>query len=285
MLLQKMSDNNASNAPWALLPAELLEKIFDSVPWFMLGNIGTVCAHWRDVVHRLAVKHLTNRIQNHLIEEKQLERWGWCSATAWDHNILACSCIHLDFNFFTSRREKTFSGRGFSKLAMDYERKIFPVGVMVDKLFFATADKEKQQVSLKVVNRLEPDCQAKIIKIIVVQFEDDNVQMVCCENLLVVLFFETGQVSLWDGKNETWLADLDISLGIPNNDHFYSHEVTLNKDLLALYLYGSHLRNRVLFFRLNTSQTAATPPQLIGVVEINFQMLVVVHMNEKWVAC
>jgi hypothetical protein len=73
------------------MPLELLEKIFESVPLPMLGNIGKVCAHWRDVVHRLAVKHLTSQIQNQLIEEKQLERWGWCSATAWDHNILACS--------------------------------------------------------------------------------------------------------------------------------------------------------------------------------------------------
>jgi hypothetical protein len=38
MLLQKMSDNAFSNASWGLLPAELLEKIFESVPWLMLGK-------------------------------------------------------------------------------------------------------------------------------------------------------------------------------------------------------------------------------------------------------
>jgi hypothetical protein len=270
MLLQKMSDN----ASWGLLPAELLEKIFESVPWLLLGNIRKVCAHWRDVVHRLAVKQLTSRIQNQLTEEKQLEKWGWCSSTAWDHNILACSCIHLAFNFFT-RKGKTFHGRGFSELSKSYENRK-TVGIMTDKLFFSTTDEEKQ-VSLKVINRQEPECQERILKTLAPQQidEDDeemvavDVDMVCCENLLVVLVFETGQVSLWDGKNETWLADLDIS-SVFTHDQFETRELTVSKDLLAVYVSGSGLRNRVLFFHLNTGQPAATPPQLIGIWKSNY---------------
>jgi hypothetical protein len=289
----------SDNASWGLLLAELLEKIFENVPWLMLGNIGKVCTHWRDVVHRLAVKHLTSGIQNQLIEEKQLERWGWCSATAWDHSILSCPCIHLAFDFLPIR-EKTFPGQGFSGLSMNYATGRIPVGIMTDKLFFATADEEKQ-VSLKVINRQEPECQERILKSLAPQQKTDydnsdcsddyedwekidavNVQMVCCENLLVVLVFETGQVSLWDGKNEAWLADLDISSVITHNP-FLTYELTVSKDLLAVYVSGSGRRNnRVLFFRLNTGQPAATPPQLIGMVEIKFGEISV-HMNEKWV--
>jgi hypothetical protein len=284
-----MSDN-ASNSSWGLLLAELLEKIFESVPWIMLENIGKVCTHWQDVVHRLAVKHLTSRIQNQLTEEKQLEKWGWCSATAWDHNILACPCIHLAFNFFT-KKEKTFPGRGFSVRPIDYTNRI-PVGIMADKLFFATADEEKQ-VSLKVINRQELGCQERILKTLAplqrndYDYEDGekmdavNVDMVCCENLLVVLVFETGRVSLWDGKNETWLADLDIS-SVITHDPFWTHELTVSKDLLAVYVSGDDLGNRVLFFRLNTGQPDATSPQLIGMVKIKFGEIFV-HMNEKWV--
>ena len=286
MFLQKMSDN-ASESSWGLLPAEVLEKIFESAPQFMLGTVGKVCAHWRDVVHRLAVKQLTSWIQSQLIEEKQLEKWGWCSATAWDHNILACSCIHLAFNIFTGK-EKTFSGRGFSELSMKYAQRRIPVGIMTDKLFFATAD-EENQVFLKVINRREPECQERILKTFAPweMNEDDeemdavNIHMVCCENLLVVLFFETGQVSLWDGENETWLADLDIS-SVITHDQFETREITVSKDLLAVYVSVYDLGNRVLFFRLNTGQPAATHPQLVGMVEIKFGQISV-HMNEKWV--
>jgi hypothetical protein len=96
-----------------------------------------------------------------------------------------------------------------------------------------------------------------------------------------VLVLETGQVSLWDGKNETWLADLDIS-SVITHDPFWTHELTVSKDMLAVYVSGDDLGNRVLFFRLNTGQPAATPPQLIGMVKIQFGEIFV-HMNEKWV--
>jgi len=285
MYLQRMCDN-ASVPSWALLPAELLEKIFESIPRLLLENIGKVCRHWQDVLHHLAVKHLTSCIQNQLIEEKQLEKWGWCSATAWDHNILVCSCIHLAFNFFTGK-EKQFLARRLSAVSMEYGQRI-PVGIMSDKLFFATANEEKM-VSIKVINRLEPESQPRVLKTLAVQQNDENdelnVHMVCCENLLVVLVFGTGPVSLWNGKNETWLADLDISSGLPD-DHFRTYEVTVSKDLLAVYV-GVGIRwCRVLFFRLNTDQPAASLPQLIGMVDmVDIDNLddISVHMNEKWV--
>jgi hypothetical protein len=115
-----------------------------------------------------------------------------------------------------------------------------------------------------------------------------NVHMVCYENLLVVLVEDTdqrqfsGQVSLWNGKNETWLTDLDISLVIPHN-HLQACGVAVSKDLLAVYACGNERGNRVLFFLLNTVQPAAIPPQLIGMVETRFGEDVSVHMNEKWV--
>jgi hypothetical protein len=177
---------------------------------------------------------------------------------------------------------------------MKYAQRRIPVGIMTDKLFFATAD-EENQVFLKVINRREPECEERILETFAPQQidEDDedeendeemeavNIHMVCCENLLVVLVLETGQVSLWDGKNETWLADLDIS-SVITHDPFWTHELTVSKDLLAVYVSGDDLGNRVLFFRLNTDQPAATPPQLIGMVKIQFGEIFV-HMNEKWV--
>jgi hypothetical protein len=96
-----------------------------------------------------------------------------------------------------------------------------------------------------------------------------------------VLVFETGQVSLWDGKNEAWLADLDISSVITHNP-FLTYEVAVSKDLLAVYVSVYDIGNRVLFFCLNTGQPAATHPELVGMVEIKFGEISV-HMNEKWV--
>ncbi len=284
-LLAEMSDN-ASNASWGLLPAELLEKIFESVPRLMLGNVGKVCTLWRDVVHRLAVKHLTNQIQNQLIEENQLERWGWCSAaTVLDHNILACSCIHLAFNFF-SQKDKTFLGQGFAKQSFDRPGKGIPVGIMADKLFFATANEEKQ-VCLKVINRLKPECEPRLLETPAEQRNASlecglDVQMVSCENLLVVLVYEGGQVSLWNGKEETWLSDLDLSVHIPY-DHFNILEVAVSKNLLAVSANVNSMEFRTHFFRVNTSQPAAFPPQFLGAVTIPKFGLVNVHLNERWV--
>jgi len=262
MYLQRMCDN-ASAPSWALLPAELLEKIFESIPRLLLRNIGKVCRRWQNVLHRLAVKHLTSCIQNQLIEEKQLEKWGWCSATALDHNILVCSCIHLAFNFFT-RKENTFLAGGFSALPIRMSGRI-PVGIMSDKLFFATAN-EENMVYIKVINRLELESQPRMLKTLAAK--NLYVHMVCCENLLVVLV-NTNQVSLWNGKNETWLADLDISSIIPD-DYLYACEVTVSKDLLTVHGYGNDLKERVVFFRLNTGEPAATLPQLIGTVKIKY---------------
>jgi len=88
---------DVSSASWAHLPTELLEKIFDRVPPLLLPNISMVCQSWQSTVHRLAVKYLTVCVQNKRIEEKQLEKWGWSSDTAWEHNIRWSDDVFLNY--------------------------------------------------------------------------------------------------------------------------------------------------------------------------------------------
>ena len=85
---------------WELLPFELLEKIFSFVPKHMLNIIGQVCSSWKDAVHYSAVKLLMSCIGAGQLEEKQIERFGWRTSAAWDHDNDKCSCIDLAFNFF-----------------------------------------------------------------------------------------------------------------------------------------------------------------------------------------
>jgi hypothetical protein len=111
-----------------------------------------------------------------------------------------------------------------------------------------------------------------------------SVHMVCYENLLVVKVFLAGQISLCGMvKMRPGLADLDIVSVISHGDTLWMKGVKVSKDLLALLcLWEWSLQHRVLFFRLNTSQPAATPPQLIGMEGINYSDIVI-HVNEKWV--
>ncbi len=88
-----------SDPSWELLPMEILEKIFGFLPKLLLRNVGLVCNQWGNTVHRCAVKHLTHCIETLQIEEKQLERFGWKTSAAWDHDSVTCACIHLASNF------------------------------------------------------------------------------------------------------------------------------------------------------------------------------------------
>ena len=52
--------------------------------------------------------------------------------------------------------------------------------------------------------------------------------------------------------------------------------------MLTVHGYGNDLKERVVFFRLNTGEPAATLPQLIGTVKIKYGDISI-HINEKWV--
>jgi hypothetical protein len=88
---------------WELLPLELLEQIFGSIPRLLLPTVSLVCRRWQTAVHGLAVRYLTGCLERRLTTEQQLERWGWRSTAAATHH--SCSCIRLAFHFFA--REET----------------------------------------------------------------------------------------------------------------------------------------------------------------------------------
>jgi hypothetical protein len=92
-----------STPSWDLLPLELLGQIFSFVPKHMLNNIGLVCSLWKDAIHYSAVKLLMSCISAGQLEEKQIERFGWKTSTAWDHDNDKCSCIDLANNFFSGK--------------------------------------------------------------------------------------------------------------------------------------------------------------------------------------
>jgi len=100
-----MNEDDSTHS-WSLLAPELLDKIFSYIlPRHLLSNVGLVCESWHNAVHYKAVKYLASCIENHLIEERELERWGWRSADAWDHSSLDCSCIRLAFSFFIKQKK------------------------------------------------------------------------------------------------------------------------------------------------------------------------------------
>jgi hypothetical protein len=97
--------------------------------------------------------------------------------------------------------------------------------------------------------------------------QNDNIytaQLLCHEDLLVVsLSGAKEKVSLWDGKYEVWLEDLDISSRFPGN-HRKAACVTLGKNLLALSFEGEPART--LIWRVDTSQPVNTSPKFTGTV-------------------
>jgi hypothetical protein len=208
---------NVSNPSWTVLPTELLGKIFKYIPAVLRGRVGLVCSRWHDALHHLAVQHLITSVQNHKVEEKQLERWGWSSATAWNHNTRTCSCNHLAFNYFTtSIQENSLSSRGISQQCKGRH-----VGLMSDKLFFVTASEERK-FSVMVFNRLDPSSLPQPLKTPVEHQSHQEtviyaVMLTAFEDLLAVVWVTdtSGIASPWNGQNETWLRDIFMSQFIP----------------------------------------------------------------------
>jgi hypothetical protein len=269
---------------WSLLPTLVLEKIFDHVPRLLLPTMARVCTGWRYAIHRLAVKYLDVCIQTKRIEEQQLERWGWSSSTLWDHNVSTCSCIHLAFDFFTGQQEKPEFVAGTSKPLFDESlcRYInYPPCILGEKLFFEALDEEGW--ALKVMNRLEPENEPRVLQEEITGVWD--VKMVSCGDLLAILLLGKQIVSLWNGRDERWLADVDVASNLQLNrfDLIDIADIGVSSNLMALSVGTKKLRNCLRFWRLETDQQAGMTPYFIGMVQIRDRSLKNIQINEKWV--
>jgi hypothetical protein len=110
-----------------------------------------------------------------------------------------------------------------------------------------------------------------------------SVQIVAWDNLLAVLFngsTEKGKLFLWDGKEETWLEDIDISLIIQNCQVF---DIAIGNNLLAVTATVEDCQQKTLFWQVNTSQPDATPPHFLGKVTFPKKRLVNFLINESWI--
>jgi hypothetical protein len=283
-----MSDDVPPSS-WSLLPTEVLEKIFDQVPRLLRPTIARVCTGWRYALHRLAVKYLAVCIQTKRIDEKQLERWGWSSSTLWDHNISTCSCIYLAFDFFTGQQEKPEFVSGTSKQLLKYFCGYwyhYPFGIIGEKVFFAAAlDEKGHEFTLKVMNRLEPESEPRVLRTPAQEEGEERTGepglLMVCGDLLALLIPRKKIVSLWNGRDERWLADVDVASNL-QLDRFWVVDIGGSSNLLGL-TFGSFGGGGLLFWRLDTDQQAGMVPYFIGMVQLN-KTLERIHINEKWVA-
>jgi hypothetical protein len=103
------------------------------------------------------------------------------------------------------------------------------------------------------------------------------------EDILIIHRRSSPWVSLWNGQNETWLSDIDLSLLIPC-DYARGVHVALSKDLLAVVVCHGNLEHRVLFFRIKTSQPVSETPQFMSMKQFPVDTFSVrgVSINEKW---
>ncbi len=260
-----MKDDMPSSS-WALLAPEMLDQIFQHVPRHMLSTVGHVCTAWRAVVHQQAVRYLTPRIQNHLIEENQLKRCGLSTDTIRDHCFENCSCIRLAFDSFV----QTVGPYSARKTPRKRARFSHCVGIIAEKVFFWNIDNDNK-VALCVMNRLEPDSQPRTLAApaehqLTVHVEDRKfLNMVACEDLLVLKLKD--RVSLWSGRSETCLGDLDITAHVSVGPNVVViDDISVGKNLLAVQLFGSHEENQVHFWQVDTSEPTGKTPKFLGTV-------------------
>ncbi len=264
---------------------ELLGQIFSFVPKHMLNNIGLVCSRWKDAVHYSAVKLLMSCISAGQIEEKQIERFGWRTSSAWDHDSEKCSCIDLAFNFFD--RKSSVLVQGISQECLDKGFDYLPA-TLSDKVIYMIFDNESK-VSLRVIDRFDAGSQPQILELPVEQENDDELfwddtQIVACDNLLAVLIRKASRiqkVSLWNRESETWLADLDITHLIPQS---YLILLSIGRNLLAATAKSDGACFKTFFWRLDTKHPDASLPQFLGIVTGNpGNDVFSCTMNEKWI--
>jgi hypothetical protein len=260
-----MKDDMPSSS-WALLAPEMLDQIFQHVPRHMLSTVGHVCTAWQAVVHQQAVRYLTPRIQNHLIAENQLKRCGLSTAdTIRDHRIENCSCIRLAFDSFVKTKGPYIARKTPWKSVIFSLR----VGIIAGKVFFLNIDRENKVV-LCVMNRLEPDSQPRTLaapaehQLTVHEENRKFLNMAACEDLLVLMLED--RVSLWSGRSETWLGDLDVATQIAVGPNVVISNISVGKNLLAVQLFGSREKNQVHFWQVDTSEPTGKSPKFLGTV-------------------
>jgi hypothetical protein len=276
-----MSENVCLSS-WAELPLEILDKIFNFVPRLMVGSLGFVCKQWQCALHNQAVKYLNSCIKQQLIEERQLQKWGWntAAATAPDHNVLDCNCVHLAFNFFTQKKRlKTDSNILRIRQVCN---SIQCWCIMGEKIFLGCV--EDGQEKFKVFNRLTPEAEPRVVSI-PAHYQDGIswAGMSTYEDLLVVWLSGDQEqvVSLWNGNDEVWLEDLDISSRTPGNHNV--EDVALSKNLIAVSFNGDQAA-RTLFWLVNTSQPTNLSTQFMGTVSHVYTFFEIkVFMNERFV--
>jgi hypothetical protein len=74
-------------------------------------------------------------------------------------------------------------------------------------MFFEALDEEGW--TLKVMNRLEPESEPRVLRTLAEA--DRAAQMISCGDLLAILLVDKHIVSLWNGRDERWLADVDVA--------------------------------------------------------------------------
>ena len=233
-------------------------------------------------------------------------RWGWSSDTAGDHDVLSCSCIHLAFNFFTSKERPHSAQKKPSQHFGDWNADVFTYyatlacSVIADKVFIA-GFLDKDHVNLKVIDRLEPNTQSRFLGTLALELHHqvhlNIVETAACDHLLAVLIGSSSarvaKVSLWNVEDETWLVDLDIKL----SSHENVHDLAMSKNLLAVTV--ENFINKVkrvttLFWQLNTSQPTATSAHFLTSLDFVRQYTGVspdwrpsydpkLQMNERWI--
>ncbi len=268
---------------WERMPPEILEKIFNLLPQHMLADISLVCTHWQTVIHGRAASYLTRCVKNELIDEKQLERWGWNTRMSEDnHSISTCSCIHLAFGFFTQKKSP-------SVLVKRCSRSI-PGGasgetfvVRGQKVFVSTL--KNGTFSIKVLDRLKPDKEPEMW-ILPESYGRPGASIATYKDFMAILLQRQQETNifservLWvlvlDGRNETsfWLDNSQLAEFDITPDKFRPRIVTLGKNLLAVcgYTRDSEITFNywLVLWKVNTSQTTSgSPPHVLGVLKVS----------------
>jgi hypothetical protein len=166
------------------------------------------------------------------------------------------------------------------------------LAIVGDKIFFIAGERESGTIFLKVISRLTADGHPRHLKTLADQ-EDQarGVFMVACDKLLAILInteLRKGKISLWNGPEETWLMDLDISTMIPEEG--FAWNIVMSKNLLAVsvadnwesyedMVHKIHLN----FWQVNTSQPEGSAPQFLGSLSFTQKPLFCVIMNDKWI--
>jgi hypothetical protein len=94
----------------------------------------------------------------------------------------------------------------------------------------------------------------------------------------------TDKISLWNGRTETWLADLDVIDKISKSG-FSNITLALCKNLLLVINSDKDSQCKILFWKVTTSQPFDSSPQYLGAV-VSHKLLkesLRIQANQKYV--